>query len=133
MNIIRPNGTTRQYKSINPNLNEPFASFILRASVQCQSSGLFMTTSSVRDILWDEQLLQHQDYDFVIRYAAKYSLKPTGLVTYDHGSRLCTKGNVHFESCMAFIERNRVNIAPSVLRFYYNHMLTVAKYRHADQ
>ena len=69
-----------------------------------------MTAISARDILWDETLSRHQDYDFVLRYSRhfKLTLKYSPTVVY------CVLKNkkIDFGSCVEFIESIKDEITP---------------------
>jgi glycosyltransferase involved in cell wall biosynthesis len=127
----KASGDLVKIPNAKPNAGEPFANFVLRTHLSTQSSGLFMTTESAKSTGWDESLLKHQDYDFVVRYASRYRLLPTGEHTYRYIPRNKGRG-IDFRSCIRFIERNKADIGADVYRRYTEHMLRLALSRRAD-
>jgi glycosyltransferase involved in cell wall biosynthesis len=111
-------------------LGETMADYILATAAGAQTSTLFMTADSVKDILWDENLNRHQDYDFVIRYSKKYQLIPKEHCTVIHP--VTYKTNYDFEACIRFINLYKNEICDNTLSRYYRGMLRLAKRCEAD-
>ena len=69
-------------------------------------------------ILWDETLKRHQDYDFSIRFAAKFDFRsdyePTVVINWRKGE----KRTVDFDSNIAFIEKYKTEVSPYILCNY---------------
>ena len=47
---------------------ESMVDYLLTTGFGAQTSTLFTTVRSMKDILWDPALVNHQDYDFVVRF-----------------------------------------------------------------
>lgn len=113
--------------------DETAIDFVLTTGCGAQTSTLVMTTESARNILWDETLLRHQDYDFVVRYSKKYKwnclLEPT--VIYYSSSPISNKCPDYF-SCIRFIERNKQDISLQVYKKYNQQMFQHALAYHAS-
>ena len=112
------------------NYGESMIDYLLSSGSGAQTSTLFMTAESVHDILWDNLLNRHQDYDFVLRYSKKYKLTVKKEATAIHiitgNSKIC------FLSCQKFIERNLPEISYPVLYRYNEGMLKLAIALKAD-
>ena len=76
-------------------------------------------------LLWDETLLRHQDYDFVLRYSRhfKLTLKYSPTVVY------CVPKDkkIDFGSCIKFIESIKDEITSDVYRGYIRNMMFLAQ------
>jgi len=63
----------------------------------------FYKTSAAKEIMWDESLFRHQDYDFSVRFAEKYSFKsdyePTIKINWAH---VKTLSNEYFYNCVKY-------------------------------
>jgi hypothetical protein len=96
--------------------NESMIDYLLATTCGAQTSTLFATESSTKDIMWDTKLIDHQDYDFVVRFHKKYKLvakiEPT-TIYYLHSGR-----KIHFESCIAFVENNIEDVSHSLYNEY---------------
>jgi len=96
--------------------DESMVDYLLTTVCGAQTSTLFTTAGSMKEIMWDPELIDHQDYDFVARFYKKYKMivkeKPT--VAYFLSSGRAT----HFETCIQFVENNRKDINPSVYMQY---------------
>ncbi len=86
----------------------------------------FYKTSCANDILWDESLLRHQDYDFSVRFAQKYSFisdyEPTTVINWIKGE----KRNVDLKSCVIFAEKIKQHASGYFLSKYFVQMYKVA-------
>ena len=102
--------------------DESMIDFLLTNGCAVQTSTLLMTAISARDILWDETLSRHQDYDFVVRYCRKYRLCPKREATtiYHVSQRPKT---IDFDSCIRFIHRVEHEISDHVYMDYHLQML----------
>jgi glycosyltransferase involved in cell wall biosynthesis len=109
-----------------PKENESMVSYLLRMGYGAQTSTLFMTSASAKDIAWDEELYRHQDYDFVVRYAKKYRWAARETETVIFNGVKTVKQNIDFSSCIKFIERNKHDITLDIYRRYNQGMLRLA-------
>lgn len=77
-----------------------------------------------KQVLWDESLLRHQDFDFSVRFSEKYrfaaSFDLTCVVHWVKGARR----NEHFESMMKFINKYKENIDPPIYCEYHRKKYT---------
>ncbi|WP_288359952.1 glycosyltransferase [uncultured Bacteroides sp.] len=107
------------------NDSETMIDFLLSTGYGAQTSTLVMTASSAKEILWDEKLHRHQDYDFVVRYSRKYRMFPkiTPTVIY-HCSN--TSRTIDFDSCIRFIRSVEDEITDRIYMNYHKHMLRLA-------
>jgi len=92
--------------------NETMVDYLLTTGYGAQTSTLFTTASSMKDVLWDPIQIDHQDYDFVVRFSKKYKMivKKEPTVIYSLSSGRAT----HFETCIRFVENNMKDINPAV-------------------
>jgi glycosyltransferase involved in cell wall biosynthesis len=67
----------------------------------------FYKTSCAREILWDEELQRHQDYDFAIRFAEKFSFLPIQLFTVIVHWTKGEKRIEHLTSQIKFLEKHK--------------------------
>ena len=131
--IIRhQNGGEQSCRVRHLNEDETMINYLLSTGYGAQTSTLFLTAESAKDILWDAELNRHQDYDFVVRYSKKYRLapkeNPTVIYRLSQGAKI-----IDFESCIRFIKSNMDDIEPQLyIRYNYN-MLLVAKNQKADK
>jgi len=56
-----------------PKKGESIVNYLLSTGCGAQTSTLFTTAQSMKDIQWDSSLIDHQDYDFVTRFYKKYN------------------------------------------------------------
>lgn len=101
---------------------ESWIDFLLSNGCAAQTSTLFMTAISAKAILWDETLLRHQDYDFVVRYNKKYRMCPkieaTTIYYYSQVPKV-----FNFDSCIRFISSVENEISDHVYMNYHVQML----------
>ena len=99
---------------------ESMIDYLLTTGYGAQTSTLFTTAGSMKDILWHPDLIDHQDYDFVVRFSKKYhfSVKHDPTVAY----YLSSGRAIHFETCIRFTEENIHDIAPAVY-IRYNRLM----------
>ncbi|WP_289201098.1 glycosyltransferase family 2 protein, partial [Phocaeicola sartorii] len=112
--------------------NESWIDFLLSNGCAAQTSTLFMTSESVKAILWDESLLWHQDYDFMVRYCRKYRMCPKIEATTIYYRSQASK-SVDFDSCIRFIKSVENEISLPVYRNYHLQMLHLAVACSADE
>lgn len=106
--------------------DELMINFLLNNGYAAQTSTLFMTASSAKDIMWDPILKRHQDYDFVVRYSKKYKMialhDPTVIC-----QRINKKMIIDFESCITFIKKFQNEINPMTYVLYNFNMLKLVR------
>jgi hypothetical protein len=124
--LILVNTTSDEKKTVlarNLHKDESMIDYLLNTGYGAQTSTLFMTSESCKDILWDPELINEQDYDFVIRYSKKYKLvvkeTPTTLYTLRNSS---LSSFLHFDSRIRFLDKNEEDISPNI---YYNYCLNL--------
>jgi len=95
---------------------ESMVDYLLTTGYGAQTSTLFTTARSMKDILWDPALIDHQDYDFVVRFRKKYpmTVKKEPSAVYFLSSGRAT----HYESCIRFVEDHIKDIDPEVYMRY---------------
>lgn len=106
--------------------------YLLATGFGAQTSTLFMTASSGKGILWDESLYRHQDYDFVVRYAQRYTWKPKVNPTTVYRAHP-SDGKMDFLSCIRFIEQHKSEIVPELYERYTRQMLDCARQSKASE
>lgn len=112
--------------------DESWIDFLLSNGFAAQTSTLFMTSVSAKAILWDETLLRHQDYDFVVRYCKKYRMCPKmEATTIYHYSQV--PKTIDFDSCIRFIKSVEDEISNNVYMNYHLQMLRQAVACSADE
>ncbi len=112
--------------------DESWADFLLSNGYAAQTSTLFMTAVSAKAVLWDETLLRHQDYDFVVRYCKKYRMCPKmEATTIYHYSQV--PKTIDFDSCIRFISSVEHEISDHVYMNYHLQMLHQAVACSADE
>lgn len=81
------------------------------------SGGKAQTTTHVyksicaKDIMWDENLYRHQDYDFSIRFAEKYIFVPSKEITCVVHWNKNEKRSEHIDSQLTFIKKHKSKIS----------------------
>jgi glycosyltransferase involved in cell wall biosynthesis len=95
---------------------ESMVDYLLTTVCGAQTSGLFTTANSSKSILWDEKLIEHQDYDFVVRFNKQYKLvvkfEPSVIYSSLSGRPF------HFDTNIDFIEQNKDDIHPVIYNQY---------------
>lgn len=103
--------------------NEKMVNYLLSDGTAMTPTHLYKTACA-RQVLWDEKLMRHQDWDFSVRFAEKFSFVPcydiTCVVYWKAGERR----DEHFDSLMRFIDKNRKDILPR-LYFEYHRLFYV--------
>jgi glycosyltransferase involved in cell wall biosynthesis len=104
---------------------ESMIDYLLTTGLGAQTSTLFTTADSMKDIMWDPELIGHQDYDFVVRFYKKYTMtvKKEPTVVYYLSSGRAT----HYETCIRFTEDNIKDIDPMVYTRYNLNMYLQAE------
>ncbi len=105
---------------------ETMIDYLLDTGYGAQTSTLFMTAESAKNILWDPGLNRHQDYDFVARYAQRYrfAAKPNPTAIHNYYGKSGRQPD--WLSCIRVIERHAAEINPCVYRRYHRGMLALA-------
>ncbi len=106
--------------------HESMADYLLSTVFGAQTSTLFTTSQSSKDVLWDPDLISHQDYDFVIRFSKKYKMIPKiepSVAYYAYSDSLSS--NVDCNSYEIFAKRYYKDINP---RIYYRFCLDLLSY-----
>jgi len=96
--------------------SESIVDYLLATGCGAQTSTLFTTAQSMKDIRWDPTLIDHQDYDFVTRFYKKYKMvaKKDPTVVYSLAS-----GRIpHYETSIKYVEQNRQDINPLIYTEY---------------
>jgi len=110
---------------------ESIVDYLLMTGCGAQTSSLFTTTQSMKDIQWDPFLIDHQDYDFVTRFYKKYKMIPKKEPTVVYS--LSSERTPHYETCIQYVERNRQDINPAVYTEYNKKMYACALREHASE
>ena len=99
---------------------ESMMDYLLTAGYGAQTSTLFTTARSMKDILWDPELIDMQDYDFVFRFYNKYKMivKKDPTVVYTLGSGR----SLHYESIIRYMKDHKKDIDPEVYMRYHLNM-----------
>ena len=105
--------------------DESTIDFLLANGYGAQTSTLVMTAASAKDVLWDETLNRHQDYDFIVRYHRKYHLCPKLEATTIYYFSTEPK-TIDFESCIRFIRTVKGEISSWLYTSYHRNMLRLA-------
>lgn len=134
--LILRNTVTKQERVVAARAlheGETMIDYLLRSGYGAQSSTLFFTAKSIKDILWDPTLKRHQDYDLVVRYNKKYQLtakvKPTVIYTFGESKQ----SEIDFKSCIKVIKDNENDVSPGIYNSYNQNMLSLANYQKASQ
>jgi len=106
--------------------DESMTDYLLSNVFGAQTSTLFTTAESSKDILWDSELINHQDYDFVIRFCKKYKMIPkknptTVYVVHDNS----LSHEMDCYSLTKFGKNNREDMNPSL---YIKYNLDIYRY-----
>ncbi|MGB2742322.1 MAG: glycosyltransferase family 2 protein [Cognaticolwellia sp.] len=120
------------YKSRNRSKDETPADFILGNGI-AQTSSYFLLREAATEVLFDERLYRHQDFDFFIRYANKYSF--VWLDSYEVVTlwELNKPRNVNFTSCILFYKKHKNELKSKVKNKYLLKMLYTSHYSNASK
>jgi len=127
--LKNPVKNTQQLVSVRElKASETMIDYLLSAGYGAQTSTLFLSSESAKNILWNPRLNRHQDYDFVVRYSKKYkfAVKTTPSVIYLISNKTSV---IDFKSCIQFIKENKKDISPNLYNNYNRQMLYLAKSR----
>lgn len=105
--------------------DEHMANYLLRKGYGAATSTLFVRRGCAGACGWDESLLRHQDYDFVVRFAAcfTWNVLPRPTVIY----RITpAKAEIDLSSCIRFYDLYKSEIAAAVRENYLAGMLRMA-------
>jgi glycosyltransferase involved in cell wall biosynthesis len=101
--------------------NEKMIDYLLSDGSAVTPSQVYKTSRAM-DIMWDEELNRHQDLDFSVRFANKYSFipsfDPSCIVHWKKGEKRLED----FSSQMKFIDKNKKEISPVVYMYYHRIM-----------
>lgn len=81
----------------------------------------FYKAECAKDILWDETLIRHQDYDFSVRFSTKYKFNPSQDITCIIHWAKGDLRSFHVDSQIKFMEKYKDMIIPKLYnKYYYN-------------
>ena len=112
------NGSTRRSVISRPLRNGEGMADYLFTNGSAPTPSHFYKTVAAKEIGWDENLLRHQDYDFTIRFAAKYTFLPCDAITVVVHWEAGVKRNQHFPSLLRFVEKHHNEFTPQVIKKY---------------
>jgi glycosyltransferase involved in cell wall biosynthesis len=105
--------------SRNRQAKESMVDYLLSDGI-AQTSTYFFKAECAKQLLWDEGLKRHQDYDYSVRFAQKFDFKPcvncTCIVYWEKGVRRSES----FKSQIRFIEKHKASISPRVYNQYHS-------------
>lgn len=82
----------------------------------------FYKRAAALEIMWDETMERHQDFDFTVRFSSKFTFlsdyEPTVVVNWSAKE----KRNYKYDSCIKFIDRYKGEIPGRVYNFYHRSM-----------
>lgn len=91
---------------------ESIVDYFLTTGYGTQISTFFTTTTSLKDICWDSNLIAHQDYDFVDLFQKRYRMVVKRAFTTAYF--LSSGRTVRYETCIQFVEDNINDIDPLI-------------------
>ena len=104
--------------------NEKMADYLFTDGF-CPAPSHFYRIDAAKNILWNESLICHQDYDFSIRFAEKFDFRcdpvPTIRINWIKGYKH-KLNETHFESQKRFIEKYREEVSLAALANYFYSM-----------
>lgn len=102
--------------------NELMVNYLLSDGF-AQTSSHFYRTAAVLEIMWDETLTRHQDYDFSVRFADKFIFLPDYEPTVNFFfSSFSRRNDINLDSCIEFIRRYEDQIAPQIYNDYHRRL-----------
>ena len=131
--ILKTQENQRVFRTRSLARNEKMVDYLLATGIGAHTSTLFMKKVAARDILWDDTLKRHQDYDFVIRFSKKYKWLPNPEITTIYYFGHQKQKSVDFHSCIRFIKQYKKEIAPGIYNEYHSCMLAMARDMKAGQ
>jgi len=104
------------FYAYEPKEGESMIDYLLTTGYGAQTSTLFTTSRSMKDIMWNPELIDHQDYDFVVRFCKKHrmTVKKEPTVAYF----LSSGRAIHYITSIKFVEDNIKDIAPEIYMRY---------------
>lgn len=112
-------GTGRTEKISRPLFKEEkMINFLLSGGVAPTPTHVYKT-SCARQVLWDEDLKRHQDWDFSVRFADRFSFVCDPSITCVVHWKKGEKRSEHAPSLIRFIESQRKDIQPGLYIRYY--------------
>ncbi len=114
------NGSKRTLKLSRPlNEGELMINYLLSDGFAPTPSH-FYKTSCAKEIMWDESLLRHQDFDFSVRFAEKFDFRsdyePTTIIYWNNKEK---RKEYHWKSCVSFMNGQSNKIKPRIALNYY--------------
>ena len=107
------NGTELIDKISRPiHKNETFVNYILSDGI-AQTSSHFYKSECAKNILWSNELLRHQDYDYCVKFAKQYNFVPCYEITTIIHWTTGVRRNEHIDSMIRFIKSNKQDISLS--------------------
>lgn len=79
----------------------------------------FFKKKAAREILWDETLERHQDFDFTVRFVVKYKFYSDYEPTVRRYGDIGRKRDYKLDSCIKFINKYRDSISKRVYNNYH--------------
>lgn len=117
-----PDGTTAKLLFSRPLKEGELMINYLLSDGFAQTTSHFYKKKAAREILWDETLERHQDFDFSIRFAAKYTFcsdyEPTIQLHWEYGPNRDLK----LDSCIRFINMHKECISKRIYNNYHRMM-----------
>ena len=84
-----------------------------------QTSSHFYKTEMIKNVMYDESLHRHQDWDLCVRFSEKYKFIPDIQVTAIINWLPTQIKNVHYASQQKYIEQYKKEILPSLYAKYH--------------
>ncbi|MFL5754302.1 MAG: glycosyltransferase family 2 protein [Bacteroidia bacterium] len=97
--------------------NEKMVNYLLSDGMAPTPTHVYKTACA-RQILWDESLVRHQDWDFSVRFSEKFSFIPSYDITCIVYWKAGERREEHFDSLIKFIDANKKEITP---RLYFEY------------
>jgi glycosyltransferase involved in cell wall biosynthesis len=117
----RPDG--RELRLSRPRYeNESMLNYLLSDGFAPTPTHFYRTTAAL-EILWDENLTRHQDYDFSVRFSEKFKFlsdyEPSVIVNH---TPFDERKEINLDSCIDFIHRHQEKIYPAIYNSYHRRM-----------
>jgi glycosyltransferase involved in cell wall biosynthesis len=117
-------GENYSFNIIRPLRNgEQMANYILDGNSTATPTHFYKTICA-KNTLWDEELERHQDYDFSIRFADKYSFIPMQLFSVIVNWRKNEKRYEHLPSQIRFLEKHKSRLSKKMYVKYNREVLS---------
>jgi glycosyltransferase involved in cell wall biosynthesis len=108
--------------------NEKMADYIIDGNSAATPTH-FYKAACAREFLWDEELQRHQDYDFAIRFAEKFTFVPVQLFTVIVHWGKSEKRIEHLPSQMKFLEKHKNRMSKKMFVKYNREVYAVLLHR----